>query len=73
MFNLCTVTVEFDLVSRILLFLNSSINVVVYSFLKGDIRAELKRLFRCRVAQESLNSGMPARKQFLTMVNISLP
>ena len=73
MFNLCTVTVEFVLVSRILLFLNSSINVVVYSFLKRDIRTELKRLFRCRVAQESLDCGMPARKQFLTMVNISLP
>lgn len=73
MFNLCTVTVEFVLVSRILLFLNSSINVVVYSFLRRDIRAELERLFRCRVAQESLNCGMSARKQFLTMVNFSLP
>ena len=70
-FNLCTVTIEFVEVSRILLFLNSAINVVVYSFLKRDIRTELKRLFRCRISQDSLDFGL-VRMWEPTVANCSI-
>ena len=49
-FKLCTVSIEFVRVSRILIFLNSAVNVIVYSLLKRDIRVELRRLFRCRIS-----------------------
>ena len=72
-FSLCTVTVEFVKVSRILIFLNSSVNVVVYSLLKRDIRTELKRLFGCRTLarRESLGFGL-VRLRESTTVNRSL-
>lgn len=70
-FSLCSVTIEFVQVSRILIFLNSAVNVVVYSFLKRDIRTELKRLLRCRTQQESLDFSL-VRKQESTVANRSL-
>lgn len=70
-FSLCSVTIEFVQVSRILIFLNSAVNVVVYSFLKRDIRAEVKRLLRCRTRQESLDFGLVHVRES-TLVNRSL-
>ncbi|XP_078357084.1 histamine H2 receptor-like [Oculina patagonica] len=70
-FSLCSVTIEFVQVSRILIFLNSAVNVVVYSFLKRDIRTELKRLLRCRTRQESLDFSL-VRIQESTVANRSL-
>ena len=49
-FGLCTVTIKIVRISRILIFLNSAVNVIVYSFVKRDIRVELKRLFGRRLA-----------------------
>ena len=70
-FSLCSVTIEFVQVSRILIFLNSAVNVVVYSLLKKDIRTELKRLLRCRTRQEPLDFSL-ARVQESTVANRSL-
>ena len=70
-FNLCSVTIEFVQVSRILIFLNSVVNVVVYSFLKRDIRGELKRFFRYQTRQESLDISL-VRVQESAMANRSL-
>ena len=57
-FSLCSVSIEFVQISRILIFSNSAVNVVVYSLLKRDIRMELKRLLRCPAHQESLGFGL---------------
>lgn len=58
MFGLCTVTIKIVRISRILIFLNSAVNVIVYSFVKRDIRVELKRLFGRRSSHESLDFGL---------------
>ena len=57
-FSLCFVSIEFVQISRILIFSNSAVNVVVYSLLKRDIRMELKWLLRCPAHQESLGFGL---------------
>ena len=57
-FSLCSVGNEIVQISRILIFSNSAVNVVVYSLLKRDIRTELKRFLKCRVRQESLQFGL---------------
>ena len=57
-FGLCTVTIKIVRISRILIFLNSAVNVIVYSFVKRDIRVELKRLFGRRSSHESLDFGL---------------
>ena len=61
-FSLCSVTIEFVQVSRILIFLNSAVNVVVYSLLKRDIKAEFKRFLRCWTRQESLDFNLAVRR-----------
>lgn len=71
-FSLCSVTIECVQVSRILIFLNSAVNVVVYSLLKRDIRAELKRFLRCRTGQESLDFSFRVRVRESKMANRSL-
>jgi len=62
-FSLCSVTIDFVQVSRILIFLNSAVNVTVYSLLKKDRRAEFKRFLRCRTRQESLDLHLTVRGQ----------
>lgn len=62
-FGLCTVTIKIVRISRILIFLNSAVNFIVYSFVKRDIRVELKRLFGRRSSHESLDFGLCQVKQ----------
>lgn len=71
-FSLCSVTREFVQVSRILIFLNSIVNVVVYSLLKRDIRAEFKRFLRCRTRQESLDFNLAVRVRETLAANRSI-
>lgn len=71
-FSLCSVSIEFVQVSRILIFLNSAVNVVVYSLLKKDIRAEFKRFLRCRTRQTSLDFNLTVRIQEMLAANRSL-
>ena len=72
MFSLCSVTIEFVQVSRILIFLNSAVNVVVYSLLKKDIRAQFKRFLRCRTHQTSLEFNLAVRVREMLAANCSL-
>ena len=71
-FSLCSVTIEVVQVSRILIFSNSAVNVVVYSLLKKDIRAELKRFLRCRRRQQSLVLNLAVRVRETLAANRSL-
>lgn len=71
-FSLCSVSIEFVQVSRILIFLNSAVNVIVYSLLKKDIRAEFKRFLRCRTRQTSLDFNLTVRIQEMLAANRSL-
>ena len=71
-FSLCSVTIEFVQVSRILLFLNSAVNVVVYSLLKRDIRIELKRFLRCQPRQESLDFNLASVRRESLAANRSM-
>ena len=72
MFSLCSVTIEFVQVSRILIFLNSAVNAVVYSLLKKDIRAEFKRFLRCGTRQQSLVFDLAVRGRETLAANQSL-
>ena len=71
-FGLCSVSIEIVQVSRILIFLNSAVNVVVYSLLKKDVRAEFKRFLRCRTRQTSLDFNLTVRIQEMLTANRSL-
>ena len=69
-FGLCTVTIKIVRISRILIFLNSAVNVIVYSFVKRDIRVELKRLFGRRSSHESLDFGLCQVKESAFAKNV---